>query len=151
MKSIIGFILLLTTVTIYTQNIKEYDIPDAVKNTFKVNFPDINNVKWDLENGKYEAEFKVNNVEKTAVIDKMGKLTATETDISVNSLPIAVQNEVKNDFPSAEVKEACKIEKSGEINYEAEIKDGSNSWKLIYSEEGKLLKKFHEDSNDDDN
>ena len=150
MKAIFVFIIFFSSLAAYSQNINESDIPNAVKNTFKTNYPDVIIVKWELEHGNYEAEFKADNIEKTAIIDKTGNLIALETEISISALPEIIKSTFKNDFPSAKLKEASKIEKAGEINYEAEIKDGNTSWDLVYSENGKLLERNLENSSDDD-
>lgn len=149
MKAIFVFIIILSSIEVYSQNINESDVPDAVKNSFKTNYPDVKNVKWELEHGKYEAEFKADNIEKTAIIDKTGNLIALETEISISALPEIIKSSIKNEFPSAKLNEASKIEKAGEINYETEINDGKASWDLVYSENGRLLEKNREDSNDD--
>lgn len=150
MKTVLVLIILLTSFTAYSQKLNESDIPEAVKKTFSENYPDVKNAKWEFEHGNYEAEFKVNNVEKTAVINKMGHLSAVETEINISSLPEAVQSAVSKDYPSASIKEASKIETEGGIEYEVEIRDGNNSPDLIYSADGKFLHKKTDDNIDDD-
>ena len=54
---------------------KQITVPEVVKKAFSAKFVNAKKVEWGLEKeGEFEAEFKLNKSEMSAVFDKMGKL-----------------------------------------------------------------------------
>lgn len=106
------------------QQLKESDIPRAAKTKFNTMYTDAKNVKWEKEDGKYEAEFKQNKTEISVLFDAAGNIVQTETEIDVSSLPQGVRNYVAKNLSQNKIKEACKIVgATGKITYEAEVED----------------------------
>lgn len=116
---------------------QKVQIPENVLQSFKTNFPNTHHIKWDKENNNYEAEFKSNKTEQSAVFDCNGKLIETEVEIAVSKLPESALAYMQTNYKSEKVKEAAKITDSkGIITYEAEIKGKD----LIFDNNGKFLK-----------
>ena len=136
--------MLMLSANAFAQRVNVKDVPEPVKSKFNSVYPDVKKVTWDMEDGNYEAGFTQNKTKKSVVFDKEGNLLETETRLSVSSLPESVLNSVKADYPKNKIREAAKFESNGTITYEAEIKNGGKSWDLIYSEDGKLLKKIED-------
>ncbi|MGZ4033737.1 MAG: PepSY-like domain-containing protein [Bacteroidia bacterium] len=114
----IGFI----TITANAQKVKEADVPAAVKATFTKTYPNTKAKSWEKENGDYEAEFDLNKVEMSVLIDPNGNITETETEIKVTELPKAVMDYCAKNYPDKKIAEASKIvDAKGVITYEAEI------------------------------
>ena len=120
------------------QNLKESDVPSAVKNTFSSMYPNVTNAKWEMENGKYEAEFKENSVETSVLFEANGTYTQTEVEIAVSLLPSGVNDYVTKKFRDSKITEAAKITSSnGTVTYEAEI--GKSDY--LFDSNGNFLKK----------
>lgn len=101
------------------------DAPAAVKSKFAADYPNVKKVKWEKEDGHFEAEFEVNGVETSVVYDASGKKLETETAIEVSALPKAASDYIATKYPGQKVKEAAKItDASGKVTYEAEVKEG---------------------------
>jgi hypothetical protein len=66
------------------QNLKESDVPSAVKTKFSSMYSGVSNAKWEKENGKYEAEFKENGKETSVLFDANGTHVQTEIEIPVS-------------------------------------------------------------------
>lgn len=116
---------------------QKVQIPENVLQSFKTNFPNTHHIKWDKENNNYEAEFKSNKTEQSAVFNSNGKLIETEVEIAVSKLPESALAYMQTNYKSEKVKEAAKITDSkGIITYEAEIKGKD----LIFDNNGKFLK-----------
>ena len=134
MKSIIlsaALSLLLLNCTAQKNN-----TPEAVKKSFAKLFPGIT-PKWEKENADYEANFKKDGKEMSAVLGADGVLKETETSIAVNELPQSVRDYVVKQYKNAVIKEAAKITKAdGTVNYEAEV----NHKDVIFDADGKFLK-----------
>jgi hypothetical protein len=120
----------------YGQKLKESQVPSAAKTAFEKKYPGVKG-SWDKEDANYEVNFKQNNKSMSAVIDKVGSIIETETDISVNNLPAAIKDYMKKHYANTKITEAARVEKAnGEINYEAEV----NHKDVIFDANGKFIK-----------
>lgn len=113
------------------------DTPAAVKATIARLYPTVKNVKFDKENGDYEAGFKHNGKSMSVVLDAKGTVKETETEISISALPAAVRDYVAKQMPGKKIKEAAEIvDANGTKKYEAEV--GGKD--LMFDTSGKPLK-----------
>ncbi len=107
------------------------------KSAFAKLHPQATGVKWEKEDGGYEASFKENGKSMSVVMDGQGKLKETETDIAVSELPAAVRDYVAKQMPGKKIKEAALItDAAGMKKYEAEV--GGKD--LLFDMAGKPLK-----------
>lgn len=112
-------------------------IPASAKSSFAKLHPQATSVKWDKEDGGYEASFKENSKSMSVVMDGQGKLKETETDIAVSELPASVRDYVAKQMPGKKIKEAAIIvDASGTKKYEAEV--GGKD--LLFDMAGKPIK-----------
>ena len=115
-------------------NKKSEKVPAAVKQTFETAYPGTE-VKWGEEDGNYEAEFKSNNQEMSAVYNAAGVLQETELEMKVTELPDTITKYVAAN-KMGDIKEAAKITKAdGTVMYEAEI----NGKDVMFTETGALI------------
>lgn len=120
------------------QKLDASKVPAAVKATFEKQYPGAS-VKWEKEDGKYEAGFKQNGNTMSALYEANGTMTESEMDIKVSDLPASVLAYVKENYKDKKIKEGAKITKSdGTVNYEAEV-DGKD---VIFDAKGKFLKEM---------
>ncbi len=145
-KTILIIILLAFTSISNAQKLKESDVPTAVRTAFVKMYPGALSVEWEMENSKYEGEFKENSVETSAIFEANGTYVQTEVEIAVSSLPEAVSQYVTKNLKGEKIKEAAKItDAKGTITFEAEV-GGSD---YLFDASGVFLSKST-DSNDDD-
>ncbi|MBL7894677.1 MAG: PepSY-like domain-containing protein [Bacteroidia bacterium] len=138
------------------QEIKESEVPVAVKEAFKKQFPNVKDVDWEKEGSNYEAEFelvqvpmdgkgKKREIEKSVEYTANGELIQLEEEVEVVSLPAAINEYVNKNYPGKKIKEASKItEANGTVKYEAEVEKQD----LIFDANGAFLEK--EATKDDD-
>lgn len=125
------------------QKLKDTDVPDAVKDSFKKSHPAATVKKWEKEKENYEAEFMTGKTETSVLMDATGKLLETETEISVDQLPKAVNDYIAKNLPGKKIKEASKItDAKNTVTYEAEIAEAD----YIFDANGSFLKKEVEDN-----
>ena len=118
------------------QKLDASKVPAAVKAAFTKQFPGAT-VKWEKEDGKYEAGFKQNGNTMSALFEANGTMTESEMDMKVTDLPAAVLSYVKDHYKGKSIKEGAKITKAdGTVNYEAEV--GGKD--VIFDATGKFLK-----------
>ncbi len=125
----------------FAQKIKESEVPQGVKAAFAKAYPKVKNVKWDKEDGAYEASFDQNKADASVLLSADGTIKEVEIEIEHNQLPAAVKNTLAKEYSDYKVEEAAKIVAGGVTTYEAEVKKGKQTFDFIFDDTGKLLKK----------
>lgn len=148
MKKALSIIAIAFTATLFAQTetkSKKNYVPSVVKEAFAKEFP-AKKAKWGKEDDGYEAEFKMNGSDASAVYHKNGHRKAFEIDIKTNELPKVALDYLKKNYPSNKITEAAKTtDNKNTITYEAEIKKKGKSCDLIFDENGKFIKINKED------
>jgi len=131
--------------TVNGQDLKEAEVPAVVKSKFSALHPEVINVKWEKENGNYEAEFGQSKMQTSIIFDAAANLIQTEYEIPVSDLPKGVIDYSSQNLKSKKPVEATKVvNASGVITYEAEI--GNSDY--LFDSSGNFLIK--DSDNDDD-
>lgn len=103
------------------QKLDASKVPAAVKSAFAKQYPGVA-VKWEKEDGKYEASFKQNGNSMSALFEANGTMIESEIDIKVADLPSPVLAYVKDHFKGKSIREGAKITKAdGTVTFEAEV------------------------------
>ncbi len=125
------------TSVMFAQQIKESEVPEAVKSAMKKKYSNVKVTKWEKEDGYFEAGFTKDKVKNSVLLDAKGNIKESEFEIAVSNLPKGVAEYVKKNHPKATIIGAAKITDSkGVITYEAEIKGKD----LFFDENGKFFK-----------
>ncbi len=141
--------LLLVSFTTFAQQV---NIPKTAKDSFTKHYPKAAEVKWDKENGDYEASFKFNGKDMSVIFDKDGKTLETETAIEISQLPNGIEKYVRDNYKGFQITGAAEIIKSnGEKLYEAEVTKGNNKKDLFFDKNGKPEKKDLNKENEKEN
>ncbi len=125
----------------FAQKVKESEVPQVVKTAFAKAYPKVKDVKWDKEDGAYEASFDQNKADASVLFNADGTIKEVETEIEHNQLPAAVKNTLAKEYADYKVEGAAKIVAGGVTTYEAEVKKGKQTFDFIFDVDGKLLKK----------
>lgn len=135
----------------HSKSEKKTVVPEGVKKAFAAKYPNVKNVKWDLEKpGQYEAEFKLAKVKTSVLIDENGAVLEVENEINRKDLPQAVQNTLKTDFSGYEIEEVEKVVANGVVTYEMDAEQGNEEFELVFDVNGKLLSKEVEKEDEND-
>ena len=134
------FILLAVTIssTAIAQDLKEKDVPGAVKAAFVKKYPNTKKVSWEKEKGNYEGNWGGKSGEdNSAVFAPSGDFVEIVIAMPVNQLPTSVAPYVSKNYSGAKIKEAGKVtDTAGNHMYEVEIKGKD----LIFDENGVFIK-----------
>ena len=144
MKNLLLLFVCLALVTgVSAMNQKDEKIPAAAKTGFAAKFPSAKKAKWSVEKpGEFEAEFKLNGGEASALFDSNGNLLETEVEIEESELPQAVKATIAKDFAGFELDEIEKAtDAKGIVFYEMEAEKGKEEFEISFDANGKLLKK----------
>lgn len=142
-KLSILFVCLVFVIGVSALNQKDDKIPAAAKAGFATKFPTAQKLKWSIEKpGEFEAEFTLNKVETSALLDAKGTVLETETEIKESELPQAVKAALAKDFAGYKPDEIEKAtDAKGSVSYEMEAVKGKEKLEISFDVNGKLLKK----------
>ena len=110
--------------------------PEPAKAAFAKAYPNATKVKWEKEDGNFEANFSKDGKTMSATFDAKGAWMETETDIAIKDLPASVSSYVKEHYSGATIKEAAMLKTPKGDMYEAEVKGKD----LLFDMNGKFLK-----------
>lgn len=140
MKNLAILLAAMFTATLANaQKIQDKDVPASAKTTLKNNYPTATGLKWEKENGNYEAEFEVGETDYSVLFDNAGNILETEIEISSDALPVKAIEYILKNYAGQKIKEAAKItDAKGTVTYEAEIKGKD----LIFDSNGNFVKEI---------
>ncbi len=143
---LVGTLALMTFVTLASGHVRgtkailtatQIAVPAAAKATVARLYPGVKNVKWEKEDGNYEAGLTHNGKALSLVIDARGNILETETTIAVTALPSTIRAYVATHHTGKKIKEAAEIiDDNGRKMYEAEV--GGND--LFFNDKGRFIK-----------
>lgn len=141
-KVFLGLIVISTT-TLFAQSegkTKKVIVPTEVKAAFAKEFP-AKKANWEMEDSNYEAEFRMNGNDASALYDTKGHQKALEIAINKEELPANVMLYLKKNYPSNKITETAKItDDKKEITYEVEIKKERKLYDVLFNSKGAFLK-----------
>ena len=120
------------------QDLKESQVPAAVKSALKKRYADAKNVEWEKEKGNYEANWGGKSKEDNSVqFTATGDFIEIVKTIPVSQLPSPVLAYIKTHYKGAKITEAGKVTNAqGKLSYEAEV----NKKDIIFDEKGNFVK-----------
>jgi hypothetical protein len=143
MKKIFLALSIVFSATLFAQTEtkgKKVSVPNVVSASFQKEFPN-KKAKWGMEDGGYEAEFKLNGGDASAVYDKSGHRKELEVGIKPSELPLVVLDYLKKNYPSDKITETAKITDDKNIlTYEAEIGKNGKTYDVLFDASGKFIK-----------
>ncbi|HAH25034.1 MAG TPA: hypothetical protein DCL77_14980, partial [Prolixibacteraceae bacterium] len=106
-------------------------------------FPAAQKVKWSVEKpGEFEAEYKLNGVESSVLLDAKGNILETEEEIKEGELPQGVKASIAKDFAGYKLDEIEKAtDAKGTITFEMEASKGKDKLEISFDSNGKLMGK----------
>mgnify|MGYP000995966918 CR=1 FL=1 len=137
MKKLIFFAIAIATVSFGSaQKVQETEIPTIVKTGLQKQYPTVKNVKWEKEDGNYEASFKEQQTDYSILLTPKGNIVETEVAISFEALPAPAKDYVHSHFANKKIEETTKITNAkGSVTYEVEVDEKD----LIFDKSGKFL------------
>ncbi len=141
MKKIL-FALLLSTGFILqaaAQEVKESDVPTAVKTSFKSAFANAKDVEWKKKEGNYKAKFEVNGTDYIAYYGADGKIISKGLKIRRSELPTAIADAVKSGYAGRTIDNVYRMDKNGSAFYLVKL-DGDPDTKVLYTPDGQVAK-----------
>lgn len=122
----------------WAQQLKETNVPPAVRSELTKKYPSAAGISWEKEKGNYEANWGGKSGEDHSVMFTPAGIFVEKVDaIPVSSLPSGVAAYVKAHYPGAKIIEAGKVtDAQGKTCYEAEVKGKD----LLFDDKGVFIK-----------
>lgn len=149
MQIVLSIFIAATVIGCAEAGQKDGEAPQVVLNNFKKAYPEAKKVKWEVEDGNYEAEFKMNKKEMGILYNSNGDVLETEVQIGLDELPATVNEYVAANHPGFKLDEAFKVEKDRVTSYEVEIEnDDDAEMELLFDASGNYLGVEEDDEGD---
>lgn len=138
--------------------ITKKEVPQAILNAIKKAYPEakVDHYSVEKEEGKkiYEIGFEQKGRKYEVTYAADGALVEVEETIQADELPAKVKATMEKVFPKYELKVIEKIAEEGKTVYEAKVfvdESGKKTlYELLFSADGKLLKKEKEDEEENE-
>jgi hypothetical protein len=132
-------------ITAQEKKIKRAQLPPPVEATVarESEGATVKGFTTEVEHGHklYEASLTVNGHSKDILIDKDGNVVEIEEEVSLGSLPAAVQDALKSRAGSGRIQVIESLTKSGNlVAYEAQVKHGKRRSEIQVGPNGEQLK-----------
>ncbi len=139
------------TSVMFAQEMKETEVPAAVKTSFSKKFPGVKVTEWEKEGENIEAKFTANKIESSAVFDSKGTFMEHEQEIESSALPKSVMEYCTKNYADHKLAESAKItDANGKVMYEAELKKGNEHFDVLFDNKGNFVKKLETVVGEDD-
>ncbi|HET6996371.1 MAG TPA: PepSY-like domain-containing protein [Chitinophagaceae bacterium] len=137
------------------------EVPEATRTSFEAKYPQASNVTWDyyepvittpiswewtewptVDSNDMVAKFSVNDAYYWVWYDETGNWIGTVSEVTdYSSLPAAVNNTIKTQFPGFTIKSVDKENDKNRTAYEIQMENGEDKMKALIAEDGTVIKK----------
>ena len=121
------------------QDLKESDVPTAVKSNFKSAFTTAKDVEWKKKDGKYKAKFEVSGTDYIAYYGADGKILSKGLKIRRSELPTVITDAVKSGYAGRTIDNVYRMDKNGTAFYLVKL-EGDPDTKVLYTPDGQVAK-----------
>ena len=144
LASFVIMLALNVTVSAQEKKIKREQLPPGVEKTVaqESQGATINGFSTEIEKGKrfYEVELTISGHSKDILMDKDGNIVEEEEEVSMDSLPSAVQDALKKKAGAGTIGKIESLTKNGKlVAYEAHVKTGAKRSEIQVGPNGEKL------------
>ena len=121
--------------------VKDIEVPDIVKQSFKKKYPNEKKEKWNIDrNDNYEAKFKEGGETFKADFTPNGTWIETETSLKEKDLPKAVKEAIKDKYKGVKIVEIERTDHYQKgIFYDVEFKKNGKKFDIEFNAEGVII------------
>jgi len=131
------------------QSISQENIPAVVLNSFRLKFPNAEDLRCKLKDGDYEMSCKVNDKLNEVTINYKGQILKYHQDLYVSQIPRAVLKTIRSKEPFFDVGDADRFEEGGKIEYQINFKIDRKRRYFWIDDKGHLIK-YRKELKDDE-
>ncbi len=132
-------VLTISILFFFTSVSSEINPPAIVHSKMNELYPDAIGVQWEIERGKYEAEFTVNGFDVEITLDEHGNVLEMEEEIPYDLFPEEIKTVFEKERNSYKITKTMKLVENGKIQYSLIALLSGTREHFIYSGTGELL------------
>lgn len=141
--TLIATVLTLISTITFAQDINPSQVPSLVANSFKKDFPKASDIEWGMDAENYKVDFEIGWFTDHEIwYNAAGKMLKHTEEISKNELPKSVTAKVDSDFKELKIDGCMKITEGSQVNYQVELENFNEEWKVIFSSTGEVIRKI---------
>ena len=123
-KLLLLIICFVTSTSLFSQKIKEKDVPPKVIAALEKHFPNSKKATWEMAEEKYNTTFEVYGQKGSASFTDKGRILNSEMQITKDDLPFSIGYYIKKNHDNDKIQIASKLkDTSGAISYHIVIPD----------------------------
>ncbi len=130
------------------------DVPlivrEALETALSETQSSIDEVRWEMERGFFEAEFEIDGKELGIYFDEQGVIVAREEKIPASELPEEVLVTLESEYQDFEIDEVERIRSEEEVLYEIELENKRVEAEILIDKNGNIREKYEEYAEDKD-
>lgn len=93
------------------QDVDQKDVPQAVSSALTQKYANATDLDWEMDGANYEAEFDMDRVDHTVLLDPSGKILMSKRDIMEKDLPQTVRTAIGQNYKSMRLDDIELVEK----------------------------------------
>ena len=137
MKKVFFAILMAGSLPVMAQKMKAAQVPEPTQKSFAKSYPGTTDVKWEKENGNFEANFMQGNQKVSVLYNEKGEVLETEYPMESNRMPANMTKYIADNYPGKSVKEVSRVAKPHQpMSYEVIVADKE----LTFGPNGQFMK-----------
>ena len=122
MKKVLFALLFVGSVPVFAQTLSASKVPEPAQTSFTKKFVGVKDVRWEKEDGNFEANFNEGGTKKSAVFNSKGEWMETESAIELKKMPPGIAEYIDKNYKGAKIKGTFRIEKAtGTGVFEVEV------------------------------
>lgn len=116
------------------------DVPAAVAEALRRTHASATDVRWNLEDGGFEASFTEDMTAVSVVLSADGAVRETETELHVDAVPVAVQNALARGYAGFPIGEFSRVVTAGgRTTYEIEVRRDGRTTDVVFDASGAVV------------
>lgn len=136
-------LFMFTAISGFAQDIKESDVPTAVRQAFEQEFSNARMAEWERKGQMYEVEFNTGMFDDhEVIIDGRGNIIRHKEEIAKNDLPKAVLKSIQADYADYRVDDVDRITENGKVTYKVDLENRQGDMDIYLSEDGSEVSRY---------
>lgn len=141
---ILKILLLLTIVSLVYACTEKNDeitgVPEKIESAFSTKYENAKEIKWENEDGIWEAEFKLDGVDYEAMYDQNGEWAETGHEVEQTEIPDIIMNSINTDYGDRTILEVEKYDSREGEYFKVMLQKGGSVEEARFYPKGKTVK-----------
>jgi len=134
--ALITFCLLHFTSCNQDDDFSSANVPSIVLSTFQTNFSNAKDLDWEIAGQNYEADFEIDNIDYSALINEKGELLKHKHDNEFFNLSQALQDTLIHKYTRNNIDDVETLVVNKDTYYQIEIEQSIIDLEKVYDKNG---------------